>query len=164
MLWFRLVWLKLKAESDSPERSGAIQKLADSGDDRAMATLVKVALTDEVGQNRETAIGGLKNIGDPKAGKLVARALRHESLRDNAFAALAELQNWAGEPLIEMLNDDDPGVRKAAVKALVELGPRVAKLLGPVLQGTSDVARQAAADALRQLEGESQASVRTEAE
>ena len=151
MLWLRLLWLKFQAESDSPERKTAIKKLANSGDARALGTLVKVALTDESTSNRKMAIQGLKNIHDPKAGRFLAAALRHESLRENASTALLEMTGWAMEPLIELLRDDDPGTRQAAVQTLVGLGPIVASSLQLVVQDGSAVARQAADQALRQL-------------
>jgi hypothetical protein len=118
--------VKALEDKDSEVRQEAVDRLAESKDEKAIIHLTKVLLNDKDADVRESAAEALGDIGDERA---VA-------------------------PLVQALKDKDAGVRESAVDALARIGGEQA--IGPLMDALKDEdedVREAAADALKKLTG-----------
>jgi len=114
-----------------------------------------VVLRDRDDGARQRAIAALGQMRDarnlnPLIGAL--RDIQSYNVHQGALEALVQLGEAAVEPLIAVLQDDDPFVRRRAVLALGEI--RDARAVGPLIAALQDpfsLVRQEAAQALRSM-------------
>jgi hypothetical protein len=113
---------KFLADPDAAVRRWAVERLADVGDEWGFSRLL-TALQDRDPGVREAAITALNSHGPP-AIKPVTLLLQTETQSPVRIAALQLLGNFGLSELAGlfhgMLGDSDPGVRRAAVEALVQ--------------------------------------------
>lgn len=137
-------------------RSAAAERLKEVGDARAVEPLIE-ALDDENYTVRFVAAMTLGIIRDPRAIQPLVEALRKNDDYDLLWAtawALHEIGALSAEPLIEVLDVNDPLTRDMAADVLGRLGdPRAIQPLAVVfrehgLQDRAQTARFGAADAL----------------
>lgn len=129
-------------------RQGAAEALGRTGDSAAIEYLVE-ALSDEDQWVREAALYALNLLNWKPANDLevvLKAVITHRW--DNAVV----FDSLALEPLVMMLNCDDPEVVKSAIGALAQIGDaRAADPLTIMLQHSQKPVRTAAAQALRAL-------------
>jgi HEAT repeat protein len=95
----------------------------------------------------------LGKTGDPRAVEPLIAALKDGSVRRAAAGALAQIGTSAVEPLVSTLKDNDRLVRKAAARALGQIGDaRAIEPLTAALKDGDRLVREAAAEALDNLD------------
>lgn len=117
-------------DPDPDVRSGAVKRLAKTGDSKAVAPLI-TALQDESELVRGCALQGLKDIGPPAVPLLIValknpdRRIRRKAscVMDDIGNELRDIGDFrAIEPLIDALKDPTSVVRSHSVTALGKIG------------------------------------------
>jgi HEAT repeat protein len=119
--------VKALEDKDPEVRQEAVDRLAESKDERAVTELIKVLLKDKDEDVRESAADALGELGDERAVAPLVQALkdRDAGVRESAVDALRHIGGEAViRPLMDALKDEDEDVREAAAEALKELTGR----------------------------------------
>ncbi|MCU0611786.1 MAG: HEAT repeat domain-containing protein [Candidatus Eisenbacteria bacterium] len=140
-------------DPDSGVRAAAVEALGTIGSPDAAMGLVG-ALGDGEEKVRMQAAGALGHIKDAKAVVPLIGLFTDpvRQVRDQAVRALADIGLDAAGPLIMSLQEDDPGIREYAAKALTFVAPPEA--IEPLIDGLEDsewAVRRYAAEALGKL-------------
>jgi HEAT repeat protein len=144
--------------TDPAVRATAIASLGESGDGEAVGALGAVVASGEA-EARVEALGALTRIASPEATAIVIDAATHGTTSDERAAALLDLgalsDARAGATIRAALDDPDPAVAAAAVRASTALGDDVeAALLARFVDASAPAdLRVAAATALRDRGG-----------
>jgi len=137
-------------------RKNAIEALGEIKDARAVETLI-VSLKDENPDIRKNAAEALGKIRDVRTIDALVTALKDKksSVQQSANAAIKKTlqqlkDNRAIEPLITLINYDDPVIRRFAVEALGGItDPRVSDHLILALKDNNADIRESAAESLK---------------
>ena len=118
---------KLIAELNDPDakvRKQAATELGETGDGRAVESLINALNTWEPPGTRQFAATALGEIGDPRAVEPLIAALRrpYMDVQATALFALQRIGTPAIKPLISVLHDLDTKVRWLAAFGLEEIG------------------------------------------
>jgi hypothetical protein len=116
--------VKALEDKDPEVRQEAVDRLAESKDERAIIELTKVLLNDKDGDVRESAAEALGELGDERAIAPLVQALKDKDagVRESAVDALGRIGGEAViRPLMDALKDEDEDVREAAATALKNL-------------------------------------------
>ena len=115
----------LQDESDVVRRFavGALRRIKDPA---SLGALVRTAMGDPDWWVRETAVEVIAELGDPRAVPYLLDMLaKQPDLRVALVTALRQMKaKEAVEPIAELLTDEDPDVRLAALRALDAFGDR----------------------------------------
>ena len=131
-------------------RAAAVEALGRLGDPRALAPLVE-GLWDDSGLQHARVVLALREFGAPAVEPLLSHERRHHA----ATATIADLLGAVGEtsalePLTAWCNDEDPGVRAAALRALGTMGT-CDRTYDYALRGLADESVEVRAAAARAL-------------
>lgn len=136
-------------------RKNVVETLGEIKDARAVEALI-AALKDENPDIRKSSAEALGKIRDVRAidGLVIALKDKKSSVQQSAYAAIKNTlqqlkDNRAIEPIITLLNHDEPAIRHFAVEALGGIpDPRVSDHLILALKDNADI-RESAAEALK---------------
>jgi len=118
--------------------------------------LIEAVRTKELSADRRASIlRGLGQLRVPKAGEAVTDWLTHEAAAVRAAAAEAlghlEVDGKSVRALARLLDDKEPAVRLAVVRALVRQGPKARSALGKLAEHLDDEDAEVAAGAARAI-------------
>jgi HEAT repeat protein len=144
---------RLAADANEAVRAAALRALARLGDASSLPVLAAALKQNETAAPASQAMIELRGPGVAEA--LVRQAETGEAgIRPALLGVLAERRQGEALPVIrKALNDDDPQVRRAALKSVVVLGTQedVARLLEMVLAKKEAAERDEAAQAMAEL-------------
>jgi HEAT repeat protein len=138
-------------ETDPTRQNKLIEELGIRRATAAVEPLIQQVLLNTFQSG--AAITALGRIGDRRAVDTLIQSCRHQNLAWVAKDALVEIGTPAVEPLIEVLNHDNPDIRFMAVRVLGELAdPRAVEPLETMIETEPDETnRQLARSTLKNL-------------